>query len=86
MEQIQNDPARSSTSGLHNDALSVLFGPEKGGRIRGIGSGVSMTKYSILNENKDYVTSVEEKYESMQNQITDLIATVRLLVKNQVTH
>ena len=37
-----------------------------------------MTKYSILKENKDYVTSVEEKYESMQNQITDLIATVCL--------
>ena len=86
MEQIQNDPTRSSTSGLQNDALSVLFRREKGGRIRGIGSGVSMTKYAILKENKDYVTSVEEKYESMQNQITDLIATVCLLMKNQVSH
>ena len=45
-----------------------------------------MTKYGIRKENKDYVTSVEEKYESMQNQITDLTAMVRLLVKNQVTH
>ena len=63
----QNDLARSSTLALHNDALFVLFGSDKGGRIRGIGSGVSMTKYAIPMGNKDYVTSMEEKYERMQN-------------------
>ena len=47
-EIIRNNPESSTTTNINEDALTMLFGNPKSGRILGQGRGVTKSNLSVI--------------------------------------
>ena len=85
MEEVEHATPFPSTN-VKEDALSRVLGPEKHGRLRGLGKGVSLSKLSFMLERDDHLNSLEEKYGKVLEQLIHMNGLVELLMKNQVSN
>ena len=85
MEEVEHATPFPSTN-VKEDALSRVLGPEKHGRLRGLGKGVILSKLSFMLERDDHLNSLEEKYGKVLEQLIHMNGLVELLMKNQVSN
>ena len=81
MDALQTE---TSTTNVFSDPLTVYFGPDKGGRLKAMGSGLTKTKYMLLQERDDHIDGIEEKQKKMEEQLGEVLQQLRSLTKNQV--
>ncbi|KAF9590108.1 hypothetical protein IFM89_030856 [Coptis chinensis] len=62
IKEIRNAAASDSHNhSIQNDALSQVLGPDRYGRVRGKGAGVTPSKVGVVSQNKELVTQIQEK-------------------------
>ncbi|GMN58270.1 hypothetical protein TIFTF001_027369 [Ficus carica] len=82
LEEVEHATPLPSTN-VKEDALTRVLGPEKHGRLRGIGKEVSLSKLSFMWERDEPLNSLEEKYEKVLEQLIHMNGLVNLFMKNQ---
>ena len=85
MEQIQNEIPTSDRSDLLDDALASYFGPDRNGRMRSLGLGMTKTEHSILSERDDNLQALQDKCNKTEADVKELQEIISLLLKSQVS-
>ncbi|KAK9166313.1 hypothetical protein Scep_001504 [Stephania cephalantha] len=57
---------------VDKDASTKTLGPERDGRVRGFGCGVTSTTLRIIEQRRTYTTQLEKKIEQLDNQMNEL--------------
>ena len=76
-EVIREKPHSCTTSNTNEDVLTLLFGPDKPGRVLGTRKGVTKTKLSLLRQRDDKVAKLEQEQYMMQKQIAELLHIIK---------
>ncbi|XP_058187994.1 uncharacterized protein LOC131304674 isoform X2 [Rhododendron vialii] len=84
MERIERDKPNSSLTNLKEDALSQVLGPEKRGRLRTFGKGVTLTRLAILSQMNGRFDELREENVQLKSQMADMKNTFDELKKSQV--
>ncbi|XP_058184474.1 uncharacterized protein LOC131301962 isoform X1 [Rhododendron vialii] len=84
MERIERDKPNSSSTNLKEDALSQVLGPEKRGRLRTFGKGVTLTRLTILSQMNGQFDALREENVQLRSEMSCVKNTVEELKKSQV--
>ncbi|KAF7142365.1 hypothetical protein RHSIM_Rhsim05G0103700 [Rhododendron simsii] len=84
MERIERDKPNSSSTNLKEDALSQVLGPEKRGRLRTFGKGVTLTRLTILSQMNGQFDALREENVQLRSEMSYVKNTVEELKKSQV--
>ena len=76
IKKIETLSQSSSNTNVREDALSVVLGQDRPGRLRGMGRSMTYTKFIVAQANKKQETQ-------LQNRVSDLEKTV-LMLQNKV--
>ncbi|XP_059656016.1 uncharacterized protein LOC132303017 isoform X3 [Cornus florida] len=91
VKKMQEYSRTTQSSGYSDDALTAVIGPQHGGRVRGLGFGVTMTSLNLwndgasqkyertINELKQQYQEMNEKFqrpEERQDQVMQLIQSL----------
>ncbi|KAH7858302.1 hypothetical protein Vadar_022161 [Vaccinium darrowii] len=68
---------------LTEDALCKVLGPEKHGRLRTFGKGVTLTKLSVLSQMSSHLAQLHEENVQYKSQVAHMQDTIDDLKKNQ---
>lgn len=74
---------QSTTTNPKEDGLSQVLGPDKPGRLRAMGRGMSMTKLAFFQVKSKCMAQMEEKQLHLQRKVDDLEAVI---ANYQVSH
>lgn len=74
--EVESNPSLSSSTNPKSDGLSQVLGPDKPGRMRAMGRGMSMTKLSFFQIKNKSMTQMEENHHSLQQLVYDLQAKI----------
>ncbi|KAH7849905.1 hypothetical protein Vadar_024764 [Vaccinium darrowii] len=72
LEKVEQDTPKSSSINLKEDVLSKVLGPEKGGRVRTFGKGVTLSKLTIISEVNGGTTQLEEGQVALKAQVAQM--------------
>ncbi|KAH7843808.1 hypothetical protein Vadar_020951 [Vaccinium darrowii] len=83
MAKIERETPKSSSTNLKEDALCKVLGPEKHGRLRTFGKGVTLTKLSVLSQMSGHLAQLHEENVKYKSQVARMQDTIDELKKNQ---
>ncbi|KAH7858414.1 hypothetical protein Vadar_023590 [Vaccinium darrowii] len=83
MEKIERETPKSSSTNLKEDALCKVLGPEKHGRLRTFGKGVTLTKLTVLSHMSGHLAQLHEENVKYKSQVAQMQDTIDELKKNQ---
>ncbi|KAF7148533.1 hypothetical protein RHSIM_Rhsim03G0123400 [Rhododendron simsii] len=83
MEKIELDTQSSPSTNLKEDPLSKVMGPERNGRVRTFGKGVTKTKLTILSQMNGKVAEIREENAQCKSEIARMRNEIDELKKNQ---
>ena len=72
-EIIRNNPESSTTTNINEDALTMLFGNPKSGRILGQGRGVTKSSLSVIDMCQSKMEMYEKEQQTMKNQLSEVM-------------
>ncbi|XP_058225037.1 uncharacterized protein LOC131334155 isoform X2 [Rhododendron vialii] len=83
MEKIELDAQSSSSTNLKEDPFSKVIGPERNGRVRTFGKGVTKTKLTILSQMNGQMAEIREENVQCKSKIARMRNKIDELKKNQ---
>ncbi|GMN53519.1 hypothetical protein TIFTF001_022660 [Ficus carica] len=83
MEEYHKELPFSSQTNVKEDAVSKVLGPEKSGRLRAYGEGVTITKLAIVSERDELIIQLEKECRELKEQVTTQQGLINILLKNQ---
>ncbi|KAH7835359.1 hypothetical protein Vadar_025442 [Vaccinium darrowii] len=86
MEKIELETPKSSSTNLKEDALCKVLGPEKNGRLRTFGKGVTLTKLTVLSQMSGHIAQLHEENVQHKSQVAHMQNTIDELKKNQTSN
>ena len=72
-EIIRNNPESSTTTNINEDALTLLFGNPKSGRILGQGRGVTKSSLSVMDMCQHRMEVYEKEQHSMKSHLSEVL-------------
>ena len=72
-EIIRNNPESSTTTNINEDALTMLFGNPKSGRILGQGRGVTKSSLSVIDMCQSKMEMYEKEQQITKNQLSEVM-------------
>lgn len=81
---VDNDSPSNSTN-PKDDLLSQLLGPDNPGRLRAMGTSMSMTKLACFQVKNKFMAEMQEKQFHLLNKVNELQDELAKM-KNQVSH
>ena len=76
-EIIRDNPESSTTNNIDEDALIILFGNSKSGRIIGQGRGITKSNLAVIDMCQDKMETFEKEQCTMKEQISELLTLVK---------
>ena len=70
---------------MKDDALSKVLGPEKRGRVRGFGKGVTMSKLAVLSQRDNHFAQLSEEHLKLKEQVGNMQIIIDDLLKNKAS-
>ncbi|KAH7846159.1 hypothetical protein Vadar_010583 [Vaccinium darrowii] len=83
MKKIERDTPNLSSTNFKEDALCKVLGPEKNGRLRTFGKGVTRTKLSFLSQLNGHIAQLHEENVQFKSQVAHMQNAIDELKKNQ---
>ncbi|KAH7838132.1 hypothetical protein Vadar_022434 [Vaccinium darrowii] len=83
LKKVEQDTAELSSTNLKEDVLSKVLGPERGGRVRTFGKGVTLSKLAILSQVNSRTAQLEEGQAALKAQVAHMQNVISELQKNQ---
>ncbi|XP_073279651.1 uncharacterized protein [Primulina huaijiensis] len=73
MKQIQECPHESqNTTNIADDAISLVFGKEARGRVRGMGFGVAPSKFGAYVQQNDTFKQLQDMVHNLQQEMQEM--------------
>ncbi|KAH7839036.1 hypothetical protein Vadar_034032 [Vaccinium darrowii] len=72
LEKVEQDTPKSSSTNLKEDVLSKVLGPERRGRLRTYGKGVTLSKLAIISQANSRTAQLEEGQIAMKAQLAEM--------------
>lgn len=85
MENIERNKPESSSTNFKDDALSQTLGPERHGRVRTFGKGVTKTRLGILSQMDGKIAQVHEENFQLKTKVAHLENMMDEFKKNTVS-
>ena len=85
MEEYHKELPLSSQTNVKEDAVSKVLGPEKSGRLRAYGEGVTITKLAIVSERDELIIKLEKECRELKELVATQQGLINTLLKNQVS-
>lgn len=92
-EYTQSATAQSSNNGIRGDAVTHVLGPERGGRVRGLGFGATITWVDAQLQSCVKVKQLElqlqkqdeevKKHEDQMNKLTQQVEEMKAIMLGQ---
>ncbi|KAK9265796.1 hypothetical protein L1049_028599 [Liquidambar formosana] len=92
-EYTQSATAQSSNNGIRGDAVAHVLGPERGGRVRGLGFGATITRVDAQLQSCVKVKQLElqlqkqdeevKKHEDQMNKLTQQVEEMKAIMLGQ---
>ncbi|XP_062080285.1 uncharacterized protein LOC133785041 [Humulus lupulus] len=75
-------PDSCTTQNTVQDALTIIFGPDKNGRSLANGRGVTNTKLAILRARDDHISQLESSQSEMKNKMSEMMNLINTIAKS----
>ena len=85
MEKIERETPKSSLDDLKQDALCKVLGPERHGRLRTFGKGVTLTKLVALSQMNSYIVQMHEENLQYKSQVAHMQNIIDELKQSNVS-
>ena len=72
-EIIRDKPESSTTTNINEDALTILFGSPKSGRVIGQGRGITKSSLSIIDMSQNRMEIYEKEQYTMKKQLSEVL-------------
>ncbi|KAL5564188.1 hypothetical protein UlMin_027352 [Ulmus minor] len=78
LRELANEkPDSCTTNNTVDDALTIIFGPDKPGRCLDNGRGVTTTKLATLRARDDHIARMEAEQLGLKNQMTQVLSLLK---------
>lgn len=84
MKEADINSSSSSTTDIRDDAVTKVLGPDRPGRLRGMGRGMTMTKLAFFQARDKHVTQMQEDHIYLKDKIVRLENTLNKIMKKKV--
>lgn len=78
MEEYSQMSSTQSTHSLQDDAVAHVLGPERQGRVRGLGFGVTLSKVDLHKQENETVKKLQDEVYNLNQQLNELKAAIVL--------
>ena len=69
-------PTDPSQETIRNDPLSRVLGPERNGRVRGVGKGATPSKLGVISHNSGIISHLQDQVTTLSGNVSQLTALV----------
>uniref|UniRef100_A0A1J3K712 Uncharacterized protein n=1 Tax=Noccaea caerulescens TaxID=107243 RepID=A0A1J3K712_NOCCA len=75
-ELVEAETPSATSTNPKEDLLTKVLGPDNPGRLRAMGRGMSMSRYTCFQMNNKYMTEMQQNQVHLQQQVQDLQETL----------